>query len=190
MSIFAEIQPVMKTIRVKDKDFRLFITAEEIDRAVTRIAGFLNEDMQGENPVFLVILNGAFIFASDLFKKLDMPCEVSFVKLSSYRGTATTARVKELIGLNESLRGRHVVIVEDIIDTGITMDYLLRKLEKLRPAGIRIAALLFKPEAFQMQFHIDYIGIEVPPDFIVGYGLDYDGQGRNHPDIYKILKGF
>ena len=179
----------MKTIRVKDKDFRIFITAEEIDRAVSKIAGHLNEDMAGRDPVYLVILNGAFIFASDLFKKLDMPCEVSFVKLASYQGASTTATVKELIGLNENLRGRNLVIVEDIIDTGITMDYLLKMLDQLGPSEVRIAALLFKPEAFQKHFRINYVGMEVPSDFIVGYGLDYDGHGRNYRDIYKIIKG-
>lgn len=178
----------MRTIKVKDKDFQLFITAEEIERAVARIADSLNREMAGKNPVYLVILNGAFVFAGDLFKKLDMPCEVSFVKLSSYKGTGSTSCVKELIGLNEILRGRPVVIVEDIIDTGITMDYLLQKVRALEPADLKIAALLFKPEAFVKSFPIDYIGMEIPSDFIVGYGLDYDGYGRNFAEIYKLVK--
>lgn len=178
----------MKKIRVKDKEFEVFIPADEIDRVVSEIAGSINREFKNQDPVFLVILNGAFMFASDLFKKLEMPCEVSFVKLASYRGTQSSASVKELIGLNDSLKGRQVVIVEDIIDTGITMDYLIGKLYELGVADLKVATLFFKPEAFRKDFTIDYIGIKIPNDFIVGYGLDYDGHGRNFADIYKIVE--
>jgi hypoxanthine phosphoribosyltransferase len=178
----------MKRIRVKDKDFEVFIPAEKIDEAVSMIARKINEEFKEQKPVFLVILNGAFMFAADLFKKLDMPCEISFVKLASYTGTSTSSSVKELIGLNSSLKGRQVVIVEDIIDTGITMDHLIRKLVELGVEDIHIAALFFKPQAFRRDFRIDYIGLEIPNDFIVGFGLDYDGYGRNYAEIYKIIE--
>lgn len=136
---------------------------------------------------FLVVLNGAFIFAADLLKRIKIDCQVSFVKLSSYSGTKTTNIVRELIGLDEILHGRTIVIVEDIIDTGLTMAEAINKLYKLEAAEVYLATLLFKPKAFQKDFKIDYIGIEIPNDFIVGYGLDYDGFGRNYPDIYKII---
>jgi hypoxanthine phosphoribosyltransferase len=173
-------------IRVIDKDFETFISSEEIDLAVEGVAQKINSKYKGKKPLFIVILNGAFMFASDLFKKLEIDCEVSFVKLSSYQGTRTTGKVKSLIGLNESIAGRHVIIVEDIIDTGITMENLLEQLHALRPQEVSIATLLFKPKAFQKDFAIDFVGLDIPNDFIVGYGLDYDGFARNLPDIYKL----
>jgi hypoxanthine phosphoribosyltransferase len=177
----------MKTIKVKDKEFKLSIRAEEINEAVERIAYQLNRDLKGKNPVFLVVLNGAFMFAADLYRKINIDSEISFVKLASYSGTATTSDVKELIGLNEQMRGRTVVILEDIIDSGTTMQYLVNKLRYLGVAEVLLAALLFKPSAFREDFRIDYLGMEIPNDFIVGYGLDYDGFGRNYGDIYKIV---
>ena len=177
----------MKTIVVKDKEFKLSIKADEINDAVERIALQLNRDLKGKKPIFLVVLNGAFIFAADLYRKIEIESEISFVKLASYSGTESTSDVKELIGLNEKLRGRTVVILEDIIDTGITMHYLINKLIYLGVAEVKLAALLFKPSAFREDFRIDYLGMEVPNDFIVGYGLDYDGYGRNYADIYKIV---
>ena len=178
----------MKTIQVRDKTFSLFIKANEINVAVEEIAAQINLEMKDKNPLFLVILNGAFIFASDLLKKINIPCEVSFVKLSSYIGTKSTSVVRELIGLDQVPEGRTVVILEDIIDTGITMGVTTEKLKKLGAKEVRIATLLFKPEAFKMNFEIDYIGIKIPNDFIVGYGLDYNGYGRNYPEIYKIVE--
>lgn len=177
----------MNNIKVRDKEFSLFLSAEEIDKGVEIVAEMINQDMEGRNPLFLCVLNGAFIFASDLLKKVNVDCEISFVKLSSYVGTETTNTVRELIGLDQVISGRTVVIVEDIIDTGITMAYTLEKLRKLGASDVRIAALLFKPEAFKKNYAIDYVGIVIPNDFIVGYGLDYDGHGRNYPDIYKII---
>jgi hypoxanthine phosphoribosyltransferase len=176
----------MKKIQVKDKEFELFITAETINNAVTEIARKLNEDLKGKNPIFLVVLNGAFIFASDLIKKITVDCEVSFVKLSSYAGTRSTTMVRELLGLNEILKGRTVVVIEDIIDTGITMAGMIAKLREMEAGEVKIVTCLFKPEAFSKDFIIDCIGMEIPNKFIVGYGLDYDGYGRNLPDIYKI----
>lgn len=177
----------MQTIHVKDKTFRISIPAEKIHRAVEDIAARINHDLRDENPVFLVVLNGAFIFAADLYRKITIESEISFVKLASYSGTQTTSEVRELIGINEKLKGRTVVIVEDIIDTGTTMQYLIRKLEYLGVKKVFLAALLFKPTAFRESFRIDYLGMEIPNDFIVGYGLDYDGAGRNYPDIYRIV---
>ncbi|MBN2175832.1 MAG: hypoxanthine phosphoribosyltransferase [Bacteroidales bacterium] len=178
----------MEFIQVHDKTFSKFIKAEKIQEAVEKIAIKITHDMRGQNPLFLVVLNGAFIFAADLLKQINIPCEISFVKLSSYIGTKTTSVVRELIGLDEVLTDRSVVIIEDIIDTGITMGVTVDKLKKLEARDVKIATLLFKPEAFKMNYEIDYVGIEVPNDFIVGYGLDYNGHGRNYPDIYKIVE--
>jgi hypoxanthine phosphoribosyltransferase len=179
----------MDSIRVHDKVFIKFIHSEQIEIAVNKIADRINQDHAGKNPLFLIVLNGAFMFAADLLKKVKIPCQISFVKLSSYIGTRTTSAVRELIGLDEVLTNRTVVIVEDIIDTGITMGVTIDKLKKLEAAEVFIATLLFKPDSFRMNYDIDYIGLKIPNDFIVGYGLDYNGHGRNYPDIYKIIDG-
>jgi hypoxanthine phosphoribosyltransferase len=175
------------TIKVNNKDFRIFIKADTIDVAIQQIADSINKDTESELPLFLVVLNGAFMFAADLLKRIKGECNVSFVKLASYSGTQSTHEVKELIGLNESIKGRSVIILEDIIDTGNTLDVLLKTLQTHEAGKVRIATLLFKPEAFQCDYGIDYVGIEIPNDFIIGYGLDYDGFARNLPDIYKIV---
>lgn len=177
----------MKTIKVKDKEFKLSITAVEIDQAIQNMADKVNKDLKDKNPLFLVVLNGAFIFAADFYRKITIESEITFVKLASYSGTSSTSDVKELIGLNERLKGRIVVILEDIIDTGTTMMFLKKKLEYLGVEKVLLAALLFKPNAFREDYRIDYLGMEIPNEFIVGYGLDYDGFGRNYPDIYKIV---
>ncbi|HSW67689.1 MAG TPA: hypoxanthine phosphoribosyltransferase [Bacteroidales bacterium] len=177
----------MKTIRLKDKYFEPFIPASEIEAAVERMAGRINSDMEGKLPLFLVILNGAFIFAADLIRRINVDCHVSFVRLSSYDGIHSTQVVRELIGLNEEIANRTVVVVEDIIDTGHTMDELVRKIKALNATEVKIATCLLKPAALRKDLTIDYIGIEIPNDFIVGYGLDYDGYGRNLRDIYKIV---
>jgi hypoxanthine phosphoribosyltransferase len=135
----------------------------------------------------MVVLNGAFMFASDLFKGLNINCEISFVKLSSYCGTSSTENVKHLIGINEDLKGRDIILVEDIVDTGITIEYMIKKLQKYQVADIKIATLLLKPDKYNKEYNIDYVAIEIPNDFIIGYGLDYDGFARNLPDIYKIV---
>ena len=177
----------MNKIWVKDKEFELFISADSINETISRIAAQLNTDLKDKDPLFLVILNGAFMFAGDLIKKITIDCEVSFVKLSSYSGTRSTLVVKELIGLNEVLKGRTVVVLEDIIDTGVTMEIMINKLREMNAGEVRIVTFLFKPEALTKDFTIDYVGMEIPNKFIVGYGLDYDGFGRNLPDIYKIV---
>jgi len=176
----------MESVIVHDKEFVKFIDAQKIDATVTTLAERINKDMKGKNPLFLVVLNGAFIFAADLFKKLTIPCEISFVKLSSYIGTQSNHVVRELIGLDEMVTYRTVVILEDIIDTGLTMGVTTEKLRKLEAKEVKIATLLFKPDAFQMSYEIDYVGMTIPNDFIIGYGLDYNRHGRNLPHIYKI----
>jgi hypoxanthine phosphoribosyltransferase len=176
----------MKKIHIKDKTFGCFIPSSEIQAAVSDIAGRISKDLAGKNPLFIVVLNGAYIFAADLVRKLDFDCEISFVRLSSYKGLETTSKVREVIGLYENLTGRDVVIIEDIIDTGISMGFFLERLRETRARSVRLATLLFKPDAFKKDYHIDYIGINIPNEFIVGYGLDYDGLGRNYQDIYKI----
>jgi hypoxanthine phosphoribosyltransferase len=178
----------MTKVQVRELVFEKFISKEEIDASVQKVADGINRDFEGKNPLLLAILNGAFIFASDLMRKITIPCEISFVKFASYSGTMSTSNIKELIGVDEELKDRHVIIVEDIVDTGITMDKLLQDVREMGPAGVKVACFCFKPEAFKKDFEIDYIGLEIPNDFIVGYGLDYNGYGRNLPDIYKIVK--
>jgi len=178
----------MKTVTVHDKTFAISIPESEILKAVQQVADAINRDYKDKNPLFIVVLNGAFIFASDLFKRMNNPCEISFVKVASYSGTESTKKIKQLIGLNESIPGRDLIIVEDIIDSGFTMAHFLNQLHELEPKSIKIASLLFKPDAFQKDFKIDYLGMEITNDFIVGYGLDYNGHGRNYADIYKIVE--
>lgn len=176
----------MKEITLHDKTFEIFLSQEKINEVIDKMAEEITRDLQDKNPLFLVVLNGAFMFAADLLKRFDFNCEISFVKLSSYVGTKSTSVVREIIGLDEVLHNRTVVIIEDIIDTGITMSNTIPKLKQLEAKEVKLATLLFKPEAFQKDYHIDYIGMKIPNDFIVGYGLDYDGLGRNYPDIYQL----
>ncbi len=183
----SNISLIMTKVQVRELVFEKFISKEEIDMAVQKVADEINLDFAGKNPLLLAILNGAFIFASDLMRKITIPCEISFVKFASYSGTMTTSKVKELIGIDEDLKGRHVIIVEDIVDTGITMDKLLVDVKEMDPASVKVACFCFKPEAFRKDFVLDYIGLKISNDFIVGYGLDYNGYGRNLPDIYKIV---
>lgn len=178
----------MKKVKILDKEFEIYLSAAEIDKAVSRVADSINEDLKGKTPLFLIVLNGAFMFASDLLKKIELDNTLSFVKLSSYSGTRSSRVVKELIGLNEVIKGRTVVIIEDIIDTGLTMQRMLEILHQQEVAEVKIATLVFKPGSFEGDYPIDYIGLDIPNDFILGYGLDYDGYGRNLPDIYKIIE--
>jgi hypoxanthine phosphoribosyltransferase len=177
----------METIKLQDKEFRLSITPSQIQDAVGKIADKINHDLKGENPIFISILNGSFMFTSDLLKKIKIECQVSFLKLSSYHGTSSTGKVSELIGLNDDISGRTVVIVEDIVDTGTTLECIIDQFKMHNPKQIRIATLLLKPGTFNGTTKLDYVGIEIPNDFIVGYGLDYNNQGRNFEGIYKII---
>ena len=177
----------METIQIKDKKFTVSIPEADILREVERVAGEINRDLADKNPLFLSVLNGSFMFTADLMKRITIPCEVSFVKLASYQGIASTGKVKEVIGVNEDLTGRTIVIVEDIIDTGLTMQRLLETLGTRRPKEIHIATLLVKPEKLKVDLDIEYVAMHIPNDFIVGYGLDYDGLGRNYKDIYTVI---
>ncbi|MBU8892814.1 MAG: hypoxanthine phosphoribosyltransferase [Bacteroidales bacterium] len=178
----------MKQVRLKDKEFRVSIPAEKIQETVLQMANKINADYAGKDvPLFISILNGSFMFTADLFKHIDFICEVTFLKLTSYKGTSTTGSVRQLIGVNEAIAGRDVIVLEDIVDTGITIEQILGQLKSFEPASVKVASLLFKPEAYQKDFEIDYTGMEIPNDFIVGYGLDYDGLGRNLADIYTLI---
>ncbi len=176
-----------KTIKVKDKAFAISIPEEELKQQIKRVADEINRDYEGQEPVFLAVLNGSFIFAADLLREIDLPCEISFVKLASYQGTTTTGSIREVIGLNIDITGRPVIIVEDIVDTGLTMAHMLETLQKQNPASIDICTLLLKPSKLQVKLDIRYCCKEIPDDFVVGYGLDYDGFGRNTKDIYTII---
>lgn len=176
----------MKTVKVKDKEFELFISREEIDNAIEKLAEKINREMEGKEPLFVGILNGTFIFSADLLKKVTIPCEITFMRVSSYSGLESTKIIKEIIGLNENIKDRHIIILEDIVDSGLTLDYIITKFTEYNPASIKVGTMFFKPSAFKKKFVIDYVGMDIPNDFIVGYGLDYDGFGRNLPDIYKI----
>ena len=177
----------MNTLKIKDKEFALYLTHHQIEQAVRKVADAITADLDGKDPLFVVVLNGAFMFASDLMKMVNIPSEIAFVRLSSYVGTQSSHVVKEKLALDKPAGNRPIVIVEDIIDTGITMESYLNRLREAGNTDVRIATLLFKPGAFQKSYPIDYIGLEIPNDFIVGYGLDYDDYGRNLPDIYKIV---
>lgn len=177
----------MNTIQIKDKTFAVSIKEEDILQEVSRVANEISRDLAGKNPLFLSVLNGSFMFAADLLKRITIPCEISFVKMASYSGTSSTGAVKELIGLNEDISGRTVVIVEDIVDTGFTMQRMLEVLRAKNPAEIHIATLLVKPDKLAVDLDIEYAAMHIPNDFIVGYGLDYDGHGRNYKDIYTVV---
>ena len=177
----------MKKIKVLDKEFKMCIPSETIQKAVEDVAEKMNHDLKGKNVIFLGILNGAFMFAADLFKHIDIECQISFLKLTSYQGTSSTGKLKRLIGLNEDIQHHTVVILEDIIDTGITIESIIKQLKGYEPKEIKIATLLFKPDSYNKQYKIDYVGIEIPNDFIIGYGLDYDGYARNLKDLYVLV---
>lgn len=179
----------MDTIKVLDKTFRPSISAEKIEQAVAAVANKINRDYAGKEPMFVVILNGAFMFASDLMKHIDLPCTISFVKLSSYSGTSTTGQVRELIGLNADLTNKDVIIIEDIVDTGTTMHGLLPQFKAKGVNSVEICTLLNKQTAREFEdVQPKYIAIEIPNEFIVGYGLDYDQYGRNLKEIYTLNK--
>jgi hypoxanthine phosphoribosyltransferase len=176
----------MDLVKLHDKQFAPYITADVIHQNVSRIAEGLTADVKKSFPLFVVVLNGSFIFASDLVKLLKFPCEISFVKLASYHGTSSTGNVSELIGLTENIENRTVIIVEDIVDTGNTLEKLHALLCEKKAKEIKIVTLLFKPKAYKKDIKLDYVGIQIPNDFVVGYGLDYDGLGRNLKDIYIL----
>jgi len=183
------LQIILKTkkvIQLHDKQFVPFISAQEIDFAIAKIASLVEADFADETPIFIGVLNGAFMVVSDFMKHYKSPCEVSFIKMASYEGTTSTNDVKQLIGLDQDLTGRTVVIIEDIVDTGNTLVALKELFKKQNVAHFKVATLFFKPEALKNDIKIDYVGIRIPNKFIVGFGLDYDGLGRNLPEIYQL----
>jgi hypoxanthine phosphoribosyltransferase len=176
----------MDQVTIKDKTFIVSIPSTTIQSRIDQMAAEFNVAFKDKNPVFLCVLNGAFLFASEVFKRMNIECEIAFVRVKSYSGTGSTGVVKSVFGISENMSGRTVVIIEDIVDTGHTAVYLLNELNNLHPREVKFATLLFKPAALQHPMKPDYVGFEVPNDFLVGFGLDYDGLGRNLNDIYKL----
>lgn len=178
----------MKKVKLKNKEFGVSIPSEKIQSVISEMAKEINNDYKDKDvPLFISILNGSFMFTADLFKQIEFNCEVTFLKLASYQGTSTTGAVKQLIGVNENIKGRDVIVIEDIVDTGVTLEQILEQLKSFEPASVKVASLLYKPDAYKKDMKIDYIGMDIPNDFIVGYGLDYDGLGRNLADIYTLI---
>ncbi len=175
-------------IQIKDRFFTPYISRDEIAAAVGRIASKMNQDLAGKNPLFLCVLNGAFVFAADLFREMTIDSEISFIRMKSYEGMHSTGEVKQIYGLQQDITGRTVVVVEDIVDTGLTMKQLVETLRARGPKDIKIATLLVKPDKLKVELDINYVAMNIPNDFIVGYGLDYDGLGRNYRDIYTVIE--
>ena len=178
----------MSIVKIKDKTFRTSIPEGEILEKVKAVADRINHDMAGKNPLLLAVLNGSFVFAADLMRMITIPCEISFVKLASYQGTTSTGKVTEVLGINEDLAGRTVIIVEDIVESGLTMKRMIETLGTRNPESIHICTLLLKPEKLTVPLDIEYVAMNIPNDFILGYGLDYDQQGRNLRDIYTLVE--
>ena len=174
------------TVVVHGKKFRKLISAAIIQKAISFVAKKIDKDCRNKRPIFLSVLNGSFLFTADLLKRVKCECEISFIKISSYSGTQSTGNMNTLIGLNENLKGRTVVIVEDIVDSGNTLEKVLSELKKHNPKSVKVAALFFKPEAYTKKIKLDYVGMNVPHKFLLGYGLDYDGLGRNLQDVYVL----
>lgn len=174
----------MSEINILGKAFRPYLSEAEIQARVGELAAQISRDMAGRNPLLLGVLNGAFVFASDLMRSMTIPCEISFVKLASYQGTTSTGKVKEVIGINEDLTGRTVVIVEDIVESGLTMKRMVETLGTRNPESVHICSLLTKPGSLKADINVEYVAFQIPDDFIVGYGLDYNHQGRGLRDIY------
>ena len=178
----------MSIVKIKDKTFKTSIPEAEILQRIKDLAARINKDLEGKNPLFLAVLNGSFMFAADLMKEITIPSEISFVKLASYQGVLSTGKVREVIGLNEDISGRTVVVVEDIIDTGRTMHQMLDSLQTRNPEAIHLCTLFVKPDKIEEPLDIEYAAFTIPNDFIVGYGLDYDQQGRNLREIYTLVE--
>jgi hypoxanthine phosphoribosyltransferase len=176
-----------KNIQIKDLEFSPFITRFDIQERIAELAIKINQDYENRNPIFISVLSGSFMFTSDLLKQIDIQSEVTFIKVNSYEGTSSTNQIKEMIGLSNNITDRHVIIIEDIVDTGHTMNYLTQELSKKDPSSIEIVTLFYKPEAHKYNTKLRYVGFEIPKLFIVGYGLDYDGLGRNYQDVYQLV---
>lgn len=173
-------------IQILDKKFEIFISRQEIDEKIQELGTTINQQFQGNEVVFVSVLNGSFMFSSDLLKTIDLDCEISFVKMKSYAGTSSTGKVDELIGLDQNLEGKYVIILEDIIDSGLTIDKIMKLMDQQNPKDVTVCTLLYKPDAFQGNHKPDIVGFTIPNAFVVGYGLDYDEKGRNLDAIYQI----
>jgi hypoxanthine phosphoribosyltransferase len=178
----------MSIAKIKDKTFATSISEEQIKQRVKELALRISKDMEGKNPLLIGVLNGSFIFAADLMREMTIPCEISFVKLASYQGITSTGKVHEVLGINEDLTGRTVIIVEDIVDTGRTMRQMIESLGTRHPDSVHICSLFVKPDKLEEPLDIEYAAFEIPNDFIVGYGLDYDQQGRGLKEIYTLVE--
>jgi len=176
----------MGVVKIKDTTFETSISESQIKQRLKELGSQISADLKDDNPLFMAVLNGSFIFAADLLREVTIPCEVTFVKVASYEGTASTGKVKQLIGVNQDLTGRTVVIVEDIIESGLTMRSILNELHNRHAERVLICTLTMKPDRLQEQLDINYVAFTIPNDFIVGYGLDYDQQGRQLKEIYKV----
>jgi hypoxanthine phosphoribosyltransferase len=177
----------MKEIVISGKKFREIIDGATISNRVSELASMINNDLRGREVIFIGILNGAFIFTAELMRKIDLDARVSFIKIASYKGTESSGVLRELIGLDDDVKNKHLIVVEDIVDTGATLAGVVRKLSSLGAVDIRIASLLFKPAALKEKININYVGFEIPDDFVIGYGLDYNGFGRNLPAVYALV---
>lgn len=174
-------------ITIHGLSFRPYISREQITARIAELGQEISRDYHGKRPLFLAVLNGAFMFAADLIRACDIDCAISFIRLSSYQGLSSSGKVKTVIGLQDELKGRHVIIIEDIVDTGQTMSQFIPQLQQMGPASVTIASLLLKTEALEFDIKVRYTGFEIPTKFVIGYGLDYDGLGRNIPDIYQLV---
>ena len=177
----------MSRVKILDKTFETSMPEAQIKARVKELAQQISKDMEGKNPLFLAVLNGAFIFAADLMREMTIPCEISFVKLASYQGTMSTGKIKEVLGINEDIAARTVIILEDIVESGLTIRQMIDSLGTRNPASVHVCTAFFKPEKLKENLKIDYAAFEIPNDFILGYGLDYDQQGRGLKDLYTLV---
>ena len=179
----------MKTISLLDQKFRVCINRSQVCKSIEQIADRINSDYEGKEILFVAVLNGSFMFAADLVRRIKPLCRISFVKVASYQGDTSEGIIKELIGLKEDMNGKHVILIEDIVDTGFTLDHIMKQIKSTyKPTSVAVASLLFKPQSYRKSIVIDYVGIEIPNQFVVGWGLDFNGYGRNFEDIYAIIE--
>jgi hypoxanthine phosphoribosyltransferase len=178
---------IKETIKIKDLEFIPYVTHSDILERIKEIGIKINQDYENKNPLFIAVLNGSFMFASDLMKQVDLKSELTFIKVNSYEGIESTGLIKEMIGIGQSITDRHIVIIEDIVDTGNTITHLLNEISKMDPSSIEVVTLFSKPDSHETKLYIKYTGFDIPNKFIVGYGLDYDGYGRNYQDVYQLV---
>lgn len=176
----------MKNMVLKDKTFEVYLSENEIKQRIGQLGAQISKDFLGEEVILLGVLNGSFIVMADLARSIELPTQCEFFRISSYSGMETTGKVKSILGLSIDIKGKNVIVVEDIVDTGLSMEYLISQLSQMKPKRLAVATLLFKKEAFRFNYPLDYVGFEIPNKFVVGFGLDYDGLGRNLPDIYQL----